>query len=121
MPKTTIEEVARAALGDDGLEQQMVLLAFVHDEPALARVERPAGDDEVILAASASILELLAEHTQQQVPSWTAEVGAVGTPVYLGMGDMVRNPRWVEMAHRDAPNALRKRNLYSMAEYLTFA
>lgn len=121
MPKTTIEDVARAALGDDGLEQQMALLAFVHDEPVLAGVERPAGDDEVLLSASASILERLAEHTQQEAPSWTSEVGAVPQPVYLGMGDRVRNPRWVEMAHRDAPEALRKRNIYSMAEYLTFA
>lgn len=121
MPKMTIEEVARAALGDDGLEQQMTLLAFLHDEPIYSAVKRPATQDEVVLAASASMLELLAEHSQQQPPGWTAEIGPLSNPVYLGMGDMVRNPRWVEMAHRDAPAALRKRNLYSMGEYLTFA
>lgn len=121
MSKTTIDEVARAALGDDGLEQQMTLLAFVHDEPVLANVVQPTGVDEIVLAASASILELLAEHGRQQPPGWTAEIGALSHPVYLGMGDMVQNPRWVEMAHRDAPEALRKRNIYSMGEYLTFA
>lgn len=121
MAKTTIEEVVRSAMGDDALEQQIVLLAFMHDEPVLEQVERPVGDDQVILAAAASILELLAEHTRQPAPAWTSGVGAVQSPVYLGMGDMVQNPRWVEMAHRDAPEAMRKRNLFSMAEYLTLA
>lgn len=93
----------------------------MHDQHVLADVERPIGEDYVILAASASILELLAERTRQLAPAWTSEIGALRTPVYLGMGDMVSNPRWVEMAHRDAPDALRKRNIYSMAEYLTFA
>jgi hypothetical protein len=118
---TSLAELVQVHLGLDGVEMHAVLLQFLADWPDLARVPEPDTPDPVIRACAASMVELLARHAGQAPPAWTSAVPGLELPQYLGMGSMLRNPRLVAMAHEDAPQVLRKRNIFSMGEYLTVA
>ena len=79
---------------------------------------RPSGLDEREMAVAAGLAELLAARSGTDAPEWTAGVGAAQSePLFLdpGLEDM---PRTLERTRREAPEALRKRNLYASPDFL---
>jgi len=56
---------------------------FVSESPKLSGYPRPQTNDKRVLAAAASLIELLAERSKQIPPAWAAEIGALQEPMYL--------------------------------------
>jgi hypothetical protein len=117
----TIEQIASKALqGEDRLLRGMVM-ALLRENPALCDITRPQTDDQQILAASASLLELFAERYNQSPPEWTKEIGPLTEPIYLVNGIGKESRRLVHrMADAQSPEPLRKRGFLATANYLTF-
>lgn len=80
--------------------------------------ERPAGLDEREMAVAAGLAELLASRAGETAPTWTAAIGAAQTePLFLDPG-LAEMPRTLERTKRDAPEVLRRRNLYASPDFL---
>ena len=78
---------------------------------------RPSGLDQREMAVAAGLAELLAARGGTAGPSWAAAIGAHSEPLFLDPG-IEALPRTLEHAKREAPEALRKRNLYASADFL---
>ena len=77
----------------------------------------PAGLSDLEMSVAAGVAELLAGRSGSHAPSWTAAVGGQPQPVFLDPG-IETMPRTLARAKRDAPEALRKRNLFATADFL---
>jgi len=78
----------------------------------------PSGFDRRELAVAAGLLELLASRARSQAPSWTRDVGvAQDEPLFLDPG-LEAMPRTLERIKREAPEPLRKRNLFASPDFL---
>jgi len=79
---------------------------------------RPVGLDQREMAVAAGIAEVLAARAGASAPEWTRWVGAAqGEPLFLDPG-LHAMPRTLERVRLDAPEALRKRNLYASPDFL---
>jgi hypothetical protein len=78
---------------------------------------RPSGLDEREMAVAAGITEMLAARAGTRAPDWTAAIGAPQEPVILDPG-LEAMPRTLERTKREAPEALRKRNMYASPDFL---
>ena len=116
----TVEQIAQAALDGDALHVRSLVLDFLRQNPQLEGVPRPATTDQTVLAATAAIVELLAQRRQQRPPRWTEGVGTVSPPVYL-LKSAHKMRRLREMCQAEAPEPLRRRGFYAPANYLEFA
>lgn len=115
-----IEPIVIAAIQRDGLRLRSLVQDFLRSETVIADIPRPQTNDELILALSAALLELLALRTNQDPPSWTAGVGPVNEPFYLlkSAGQMKRLQM---LCLQESPEPLRKRSFYAPPDYLAFA
>jgi hypothetical protein len=82
-----------------------------------AACSRPLGLDEREMAVAAGLAELLAARAGTAAPSWTAAVGASNEPLFLDPG-LQAMPRSLERSKTHAPEALRRRNLYALPDFL---
>ena len=117
----TIERIAEEAFrGETRLLRGMVM-AFLRENPHLHEIPRPQTNDDRILAAAASLLELFAERSGESPPDWTQEIGPLPSPVYLVTGV---GPATTASIHRLAdeksPEPLRKRGFLAPPKFLTF-
>ena len=81
---------------------------------------RPQTGDERVLAAAASLIELFAERSKQNPPSWTKKIGALKEPIYLvPSADKMKRLR--ELCENESPQPLRKRGFYAPPNFLEFA
>jgi hypothetical protein len=78
----------------------------------------PGGLDERELSVAAGLVELLAARAGERAPAWTATIGAAQTePLFLDPG-LAQMPRTLERTKRDAPEVLRRRNLFASPDFL---
>jgi hypothetical protein len=61
----TIEQIAAAILHDDSLLARALVQEFLHSQPAFAEIAQPETTDPVLLAVTASLLELFALRARQ--------------------------------------------------------
>lgn len=115
----TIEQIAQAALVGEALEVRHLTMDFLSQTPDLTAITYPDTTDVQLLAAVASLLELLAQRQQQQPPTWTQQIGPLSSPIYL-LKSAAKMNRLREMCQREAPEPLRKRGFYAPANYLEF-
>jgi hypothetical protein len=78
---------------------------------------RPLGLDNREMTVAAALAELLATRAGLAAPSWTAAIGANNEPLFLDPG-IQSMPRSLERSRTDAPEALRKRNLFALPDFL---
>jgi len=78
---------------------------------------RPQGLDSREMTVAAALAELLAARAGLAAPSWTAAIGANCEPLFLDPG-IQWLPRSLDRSRADAPEALRKRNLYALPDFL---
>jgi hypothetical protein len=71
-------------------------------------------------AIAAGMVELFAERTGAAPPEWTSKIGAVNELLILDPG-LERMPRSFARAMASGPEALRKRNLVALPEFLEVA
>jgi hypothetical protein len=77
-------------------------------------------NDSRLLAAAASLVELLALRLRQTPPPWTKDVGALPEPVYL-LKAATSMKRLRELCEAESPEPLRKRGFYAPPNFLEFA
>ena len=116
----TLESVADAAWRRDSLELRRLTQDFLRDHPRLDEVPRPTTTNLQLLTVAAALVELFALRAGQRYPSWTLEIGAMPTPMYLlEAASRMKNLR--KLCELESPEPLRKRRLYAPPQFLTFA
>lgn len=115
----TLEEIARTALAGDALATRSMVQDWLGSGLRLAEVGKPLTGDELVLAASAGLVEMLAERSGQVAPVWTKEVGGVAEARYL-LKSAATMKRLRRMCEEESPMPLRRRNLFAPANYLSF-
>ncbi|HKQ77074.1 MAG TPA: hypothetical protein VJ810_25485 [Blastocatellia bacterium] len=78
----TLEQLAEAALNRESLLLRNLTHDLLRENPNLSECPKPQTYDLRILAAAASLVELLALRLRQTPPNWTKDVGALPEPVY---------------------------------------
>jgi hypothetical protein len=111
-----IEQLAEAVLNGEGLTARSLVQDLFSERPRLADISRSPVDDERILAASASLLELFASRWGQDAPVWTKDISSLAEPTYL-LKSINTMKRLRKLCEQESPESLRKRG--SM-RHLTF-
>jgi len=113
-------KVAQYALFSDDLRLDLLVEAFLRENPVLSIVARPDTNDHRTLAVAASLIELFASRSNQEPPGWTKAIGPIQRPFFL-QSDAMESPWLRELCVKEAPAPLRKRNLYATANFLLTA
>lgn len=116
----TLEQLAAAALNGDSLLLRSLTQDLLREHPGLSDYPQPQTDDVRLMAAAASLIELLALRQHQSPPSWTKEVGSLPEPVYL-LKAAAGMKRLRRLCETEAPEPLRKRGFYAPPDFLKFA
>jgi hypothetical protein len=116
----TIEQLAEAALNGESLRLRSLTQDLLRENPNLSECPKPQTNDSRILAAAASLVELLASRLRQAPPPWTKDVGALPEPIYL-LKAAASMKRLRELCETQAPEPLRKRGFYAPPNFLEFA
>jgi hypothetical protein len=118
--KTDIADLARDLLDDGGAIVGLFTMNLWDQYPSFTDVPKPEDATQEELVVSAAVLELFASRRGEPPPAWTAQVDGFKTPRFL-MGDYEKKyPYPAEIWRREAPEPLKKRNLFASAEYLEF-
>jgi hypothetical protein len=115
-----IDDIARAALEGNALQVRSLVQDFVAQPRDLHATPRPETDDHRVLAAAASILELLCSRQGAKPPAWTTSIGPLAEPHFL-VRSAATMKRLRELCEREGPAPLRRRKLYAPPDYLTMA
>lgn len=115
-----IEELATAVLEQDDLRARGIVQDIYRENINLARYPRPEGVTPRLLTMSAALLELLAERQGVPAPAWTQTVGAFSEPFYT-LKSALKMPRLRARCEAESPAPLKRRNVYSLGQFLTFA
>ncbi len=116
----TIRELAEAAISGDNFALRSLYQDFIRESPRLSEYPKPQISDKRILAAAASMIELLAERTKQTPPAWTADIGPLEEPIYLVPS--AKTMKWLRiLCENQSPASLHKRGFYAPPNFLEFA
>jgi hypothetical protein len=85
-----------------------------------AEVPRPVGLDPVHMAVTAGVVEMLAQRSGQQTPSWTAEIAPSPHQIYL-VRSAQSMPRLRRLCEEEGPEPLRRRQILAPPQFLTVA
>lgn len=116
----TIEQLAEAALSGETLLLRSLTQDLLREQICLSDYPKPQTADLRLLAAAASLVELLALRRRQTPPPWTQEVGAVPEPIFLLKASATMR-RLRVLCETEAPEPLRKRGFYAPPNFLEFA
>lgn len=83
-------------------------------------LEAPADLNDLELSVAAAVVELLASRAGQMPPPWTMDIGAVGELLVLDPG-LDQMPRSFARAKATGPEALLKRNIVALPDFLAVA
>lgn len=112
-----LSDLVRAILQGDLLTARQWVADAYRVRLRWEHCERPDNMDHRELAVAAGLAELLAERVGAQPPPWTGSIGAQREPIFLDPG-IEKMPRTLARAKSHAPNALRKRNLFALPDFL---
>jgi hypothetical protein len=116
----TLEQLAEAALNKESLLLRSLTQDLLRENPNLSDCPKPQTKDSRVLAAAASLVELLALRLRQTPPNWTKDVGPSPEPVYLlKAAESMKHLR--ALCEISAPEPLRKRGFYAPPNFLEFA
>ena len=116
----TLEQLARAALGREGLQLRSLAQDFLRENDHLSDYARPAINDARTLVAAAALIELFALRQKQAPPNWTEDVGPLPEPFFL-LESAMKLKRLRALCETHSPEPLRKRRLYAPPNFLEFA
>jgi hypothetical protein len=112
-----LRDLVRALISGDLLAARQWVVDARRSAFVWETLHRPLGLTDLEMSVAAGMAELLAKRSGSEAPSWTAGVGAQPMPVFLDPG-IESMPRTLAHAKREAPEALRKRNLFATADFL---
>ena len=116
----TIDQLAGAALRYESLALRSLVHDLLDEYPCLADCPRPRTRDPHVLAAAASLVELLASRLGQTPPPWTAGVDPLPEPVHL-LANAAHMKHLRDLCESESPEPLRRRGLFAPPNYLEFA
>lgn len=120
IPGITIEAIARAILAYEDLRASALTLEWLRYDQPFAEIARPETDEPQLLAVAAAVVELLAQRANQAPPAWTAEVGGLTEPFFVWrLSPQQTYTR--QLCLEESPEPLKRRNIFSPPNYLTFA
>ena len=112
-----LPDLVRAVLSGDLLAARQWVADAHRSHLHWTACDRPSGLDSREMTVAAALVELLAGRAGVAAPSWTASVGANKEPLFLDPG-VHSMPRSLAHTRTDAPEALRKRNVYALPDFL---
>jgi hypothetical protein len=112
-----VVDLARAVLAGNLLVARQWVADALRGEIDWAGLERPTGLSERELTVAAGVVEMLAARCGSAAPDWTSGVGANVAPLVLDPG-LESMPRSLAHAQANGPEALRRRNLYALPDFL---
>ena len=116
----TIEQLGQAALNGESLLLRSLTQDLIREHPTISDCPKPGTDDPRLLAAAASLVELLSLRVGQTPPPWTSDVGALAEPIYL-LKEAANMKHLRVLCETEAPEPLRKRGFYAPPNFLEFA
>lgn len=115
-----IEQLARAALEGDHLKLRSLVQDLTRAKIDFSLVPRPSAHDTLLLAITASLVELPADRTHQTPPTWTREIGPLKEPFFM-LASAATMKRLRTLCETQSPEPMRKRLLYAPPHFLEFA
>jgi hypothetical protein len=112
-----LPDLVRAILSGDLLAARQWVADAHRTRVQWERFERPSGLDDREMTVAAGIAELLAARAGAPPPPWTISVGGQQEPLFLDPG-LEKLPRTLARTKSDAPEPLRKRNLFASPDFL---
>jgi hypothetical protein len=83
-------------------------------------IPRPITLDETQMAVAASLVEMLAERSNQPAPAWTQGVPSARASVFL-VKEAAELPRLRKLCEEQGPEQLRRRRIFAPPDFLTAA
>lgn len=115
-----IEQLAQAALERDHLKLRSLVQDLTRSMTDFSALPRPSTSDQRVLVVSAALTELLAQRSNQPLPPWTMEIGALKEPFFL-LESAATMKRLRTLCETQSPEPMRKRLLYAPPHFLAFA
>jgi len=115
-----VRELVRAILDGDLLTARQWVSDARRQHVVWNVIPQPDDVSAKELTVAAALLELLADRSGDQPPSWTSTIGAAQELVILDPG-LEKMPRSFARAKVDAPAPLRRRNLVALPDFLDVA
>jgi hypothetical protein len=112
-----LPDLVRAILSGDLLAARQWVADARRARIRWDRFARPSGLDDRELTVAAAMVELLAARAGAPPPAWAITVGGQDKPLFLDPG-IEQMPRTLARARTDAPEPLRKRNLFASPDFL---
>jgi hypothetical protein len=113
-------ELVRAILAGDLIAARELVAHAQRLHPEWEQLEQPLGLSERELTIAAGIAELLAIRAGARPPLWTQAIGPAHEMIILDPG-LEQMPRSFARAKTSGPEALRRRNLIALPDFLTVA
>lgn len=118
--ETKITDLARALLDDRGAIVGQFTMNLFDQYYSFADVPKPEGSSYEEMVVSAALVELFAARRGESAPSWTTEVRGLNEPRFLMGGYEKKYPYLADIWYQEAPEPLKRRNLFASADFLTF-
>lgn len=115
-----IEQIVEAALTQNSLELRNLVQQFLRTNPNFAQLPLFVIDDPIKFALGAAIIELLAQQSDQEPPSWTNTAHSIAEPIFL-LRSASKMKRLRQLCIEESPTPLKKRGFYAPPNYLHLA
>jgi len=115
-----VNELVRALVTGDLLSARQSVADAQRVGVQWEHLAPPRGLSDLEMSVAAGIVELLASRVGAKAPPWTKEVGGVQEMLILDPG-LEQMPRSFAHAKAAGPEALRKRNLIALPDFLDVA
>jgi len=115
-----LHELVRAVLAGDLITARQLVSDAQRMKQHWDRLAQPLGLSERELTVAAALTELLAIRAGERPPSWTTTVGPSRETIVLDPG-LEQMPRSFARAKNSGPEALRRRNLIALPDFLSVA
>lgn len=112
-----LSDLVRALLAGDLLASRQWVADARRARVSWPEWPKPEGLDERELIVAAAVVELLAARDGAAPPAWTASVAGTREPLFLDPG-LESMPRTLARVRAEAPEPLRKRNVFASADFL---
>jgi hypothetical protein len=120
IPGITVEMIAEAILAYNDLYARAYTMEWLYYDLPFADIPRPNTTNPTVMIVAAAIVELLATRAYQTPPAWVFTVGRLDEPFFVVRlrpnESFTRN-----LCLTEAPEPLKRRNIFAPPNYLTFA
>jgi hypothetical protein len=120
IPGITFTAIAEAILSRNDFDARALTMEWLRYDEPLVEAPRPDTDDPRVLAVAAAVVEMLAQRAGEEPPAWTSEVAGLAEPFFVI--ERAERPGFTRtLCLTEAPEPLKRRNIFAPPNYLTFA